>query len=193
MKIKKAIKRQNRTYKWFYIIMSLIFLLFPLAVFITDTTTPFVLSYLVFIEIFIIFSLLLISNKFKIKYSCRNNKLRIKCGWFGEDNIIFCDRVALVHTENKNDDMQIIIITSIKGRFFKPITENFFAKHTLAAAEYKKIKILYPDNVYYYTIVKYGGLQKYLLLDIIYKNCVKAKYTSTAIENIKIAREQIEI
>lgn len=193
MKIEKAIKKQKRTYKWFYIIMSLIFLLFPLAVFITETTTMFVLSYLMFIEIFIVFSLLLISNKFKIKYSCRNNKLKIKCGWFGEDNVIFCDKVTLVHTENKNDDMQIIIVTSTKGRFFKPITENFFAKHTLAAAEYKKIKILYPDNVYYYTIIRHGGLEKYLLLDIIYRNCVKANYSSISIENIKIARGQTEI
>lgn len=193
MKIEKAIKKQNRTYKWFYIIMSLIFLLFPLAVFMTETTTMFVLSYLMFIEIFIIFSLLLISNKFKIKYSCRNNKLKIKCGWLGKANVIFCDKVTLVHTENKNDDMQIIIVTSTKGRFLKPITKNFFAKHTLAAAEYKKIKILYPDNVYYYTIIRHGGLEKYLLLDIIYRNCVKANYSSISIENIKIARGQIEI
>ena len=36
-------------------------------------------------------------------------------------------------------------------------------------------------------------LKKYNLLDEIYKNCVRASYTSSAIENIKIAREQIEI
>ncbi len=32
-----------------------------------------------------------------------------------------------------------------------------------------------------------------MLLDVIYKNCVRASYTYSAIENIKIAREQREL
>ena len=37
------------------------------------------------------------------------------------------------------------------------------------------------------------NLRKYIFLDNIYRNCVKAAYTTSAIENIKIARGQNEI
>ena len=52
------------------------------------------------------------------------------------------------------------------------------------------LEIIYPDTIFYYQVIKRGGLKKYLLLDTIYKNCVKAVYTDDCIQNIKIARGQ---
>ena len=45
----------------------------------------------------------------------------------------------------------------------------------------------------YFQVINCGELNKYILLDNIYKNCVNAIYTSSAIESIKIARGQKEI
>ncbi|SHK64267.1 hypothetical protein SAMN02745163_04176 [Clostridium cavendishii DSM 21758] len=195
MNIKKAIVKQNKNYKMFYTIMWALFFILPVAALLTGNTSMFIIIYLVFVEVLIVVSLFLISNNVKLKYSCSNNKLKMKLGWFGEEILLLCDKVVLVHTEKKLEDMEIVIVTSLKlrGDKLRPITKSFFKKHPLAAEEYKKIKIRYPDSKYTYMIIKKGALNKYNLLNDIYRNCVKATYTSKAIENIKIARCQKEI
>lgn len=50
--------------------------------------------------------------------------------------------------------------------------------------------ILGKAGEYYFQVIRRGGLKKYLLLDLIYKNCVRATYTEESIQNIKIARGQ---
>lgn len=195
MDINKAIKKQKNNYTTFFIVICLIFIILPIAVLLTGSITIFFLSYLAFIETFIIISCILISSNLKMKYSCTNNKLKIKSGWFGQENIILCDKVNLVHTEKHLDDMEIVILTAvkIKNKCFKPITKDFLKKYPLAAVEYKNIKTLHPDIRYYYIVIKKGGIKKYMLLDIIYRNCVKAVYTASSIDNIKIARGQMDI
>ena len=56
-----------------------------------------------------------------------------------------------------------------------------------------RIKKIRQDCLYYFQVINCGELNKYVLLDNIYRNCVNAVYTSSAIENIKIARGQKEI
>ena len=56
-----------------------------------------------------------------------------------------------------------------------------------------RLKRINKNTIYYFQIIKYGELKKYMLLDNIYKSCVNAIYTEAAIENIKIARGQKEI
>ena len=67
---------------------------------------------------------------------------------------------------------------------------NFFTLILLKFSN-KKIKEKNPDKKYYFQVIKRGGLKKYLLLDSIYRNCVKAVYTDESIQNIKIARGQM--
>ncbi len=73
----------------------------------------------------------------------------------------------------------------------RPVDKNFLKRYPQIAEEYNNIKQQNPLRDYYFQIVKRGGLRKYLLLDSIYKNCVKAIYTDDSIQNIKIARGQI--
>ena len=75
----------------------------------------------------------------------------------------------------------------------KPINKEFVKKYEEAAVEYKRLKTINKDMVYYFKIIKNGELKKYILLDNIYRNCVNATYTTSAIDNIKIARGQKEI
>ena len=91
--------------------------------------------------------------------------------------------------------MEIIIVTNVKfkNKRLKPITKGFMHRYPEVAKEYEKLHKKNPEIIYYFQIVRKGALKKYLMLDQIYKNCVKAVYTTSAIENIKIARGQNDI
>ncbi|WP_286909100.1 hypothetical protein [Clostridium sp. UBA1652] len=195
MNISKAIKKQKKSSKRFKILMIFIFILLPIIVLLTDMTQAFFIAYLVFIETLILLALIHKVNWEKIEFSCHNNKLKYKCGLFSKELLILCDKVQLVHTEKSKDDMEIIIISTVrfKNKNYKPITQGFLKKYPMVNEEYIKIKKLNPENMFYFLIIRKGSLVKYNLLDIIFKNCVKATYTLDAIENIKIARGQKEI
>ncbi|WP_160678359.1 hypothetical protein [Clostridium sp. C8-1-8] len=195
MHISKAIKKQKKSYRWFLTSMLFLLVTLPIVVFLLGKTTLFYISYLIFLEVFILISIFIVININAIDFQCVNNKLKINTGILKKKNVILCDKVVLVHTEGKNENMEIIIVTTLKVRnkFIRPITKSFFKKYPYAASEYKKIKLIKPEEIYYFTIIKNGGLKKYQLLDLVYKNCVKAVYTDLSIENIKIARGQMEI
>lgn len=192
MNIYKALKKEKKSIKRFYIIMLILFISLPLAVYLTGLTSFFYLSYLAFIEFLIFVAVINKVNYTTIKYSCSNNRLKYKSGIFSKNNLILCDKVALVHTSKIEQDMEIIIVTSIKFRNkgLKLVTEGFLKRYKTIENEYLKLKKLNPDTIFYYQIIRRGGLKKYLLLDLIYKNCVKAVYTEEGIQNIKIARGQ---
>ena len=192
MDIFKAIKKEKKFLKKFYIIMILIAIILPFIVLLTGLTTPFYLSYLMFIEFLIIVAVINKTNYHKLTYSCNNNRLRFKGGLWGKVSMIFCDKVVLVHTEKIEEEMEIIIVTSVnfKNRMLKPVLKGFLKRYPLITEEFLRIKELQPEGVYYYQVIRRGGLNKYMLLDSIYKNCVKATYTEECIQNIKIARGQ---
>lgn len=89
--------------------------------------------------------------------------------------------------------MEIIIIStmSFRNKSLRPIVKGFLKKYPKVQEELKKVSNYDNQKKYYFQIIRKGGLSKYLLLDTIYKNCVKAIYTNDCIENIKIARGQI--
>lgn len=193
MDINKAIRKQKKSYKIFVLSMCFIFFILPLALFLYGDITWFLLSYLLFIEVMIVTALIARVIWEKLYFQCQNNKLKIKVGIFNSYNyIVLCHKVALVHTEKEKEDMEIVITTTVKGRNrrIRPIDIDFHKKYPVAARAYNKLKKINPENDYYYLVVKRGGYYKYQLLDLIYKNCVKAVYTDDAIENIKFARGQ---
>ena len=192
MDIYTAIKKERFNLKVFFITMFVISIILPIAVILTNLTTIFYLSYLGVIEFLIVISIIIRLNYYKVIYRCSNNKLIFKIGIFTKENLIICDKVALVHTNKSDYDLEIVIITSVKfkNRSLREIDKNFFRRYPQVESEYNYIKKLNPDKEYYFQVIKRGGLKKYLLLDIIYKNCVKAIYTEESIQNIKIARGQ---
>jgi len=192
LNIEKALKREKKHIKRFYIIMIILEIIMPLAVYLTGLTTLFYLSYLLFMELLIVAVIINKINYTRLKFFCSNNRLKFRSGVLSKENLIFCDKVILVHTEKIEENMDIIIITSVnfKNRGLKIINNSFFKKYSLISKEYLKIKNANPETLYYYQIIKRGGLKKYILLDTIYKNCVKAEYTNQGIQNIKIARGQ---
>lgn len=193
MNIYTAIKREKFHLKVFLITMGIISVILPGALILTGLTSIFYMSYVIFIEFLIVIAIIIKMNAYKVEYRCLNNRLMFKAGIFSKENLIICDKVVLVHTSKSDYDLEIVIITSVvfKNRGLRPIDKNFLKRYPQITEEYNDIKKLNPKKDYYFQVIKRGGLKKYLLLDSIYKNCVKAIYTDESIQNIKIARGQL--
>lgn len=194
MHIEKAIKNQKRNLKVFMILMISMSLILPLALFLYGNINWFLLSYMIFIEVMIICAIISKYNWGKIEFQCLNNKLKLKVGILGQTTLIFCEKISIVHTTKNKEEMEIIIISStkIKNKRAKPINEGFYKRYPMLAKKYENEKKENPEKDYYFFIIKKGGFYKYNLLDVIYKNGVKAMYTDETIENITIARGQKE-
>lgn len=195
MKIEKALKKEQKSIKRFYISMFLLFVTLPLVFLISQVKSLFIMIYLYSLEILIIISCISKANYHNLKFTAKNNKLKFKSGLFGKEAILLCDKVVLVHTNKVGEDLNIVLVSTSKFRnnYLKPITKIFMKKYPEASNSYIKIKKNNPEEIYYFQVIKRGALKKYILLDEIFKNCVKAQYTASAIENIKIARGQIEL
>lgn len=192
MDIYKALKWEKKLIKRFYIMMFLISFILPIIMMLVGKNTLFYVGYLAVIEVLILIAVIMKLNLTKIKYSCSNNKLKFKSGIFSKEQLMLCDKVAIVHTEKIEEDMEIVLLTTVRFRntSLKPVTKGFLKKYSRVMYEYTAQKELEPEKVFYYQVIKRGGLKKYLFLETVYKNCVKAVYTEEAIENIKIARGQ---
>lgn len=193
MDIYKAIKKEKSNLKIFFITMAIIALLLPLVLVITGMLSIFYISYVVLIYILIVLAVIIKLNSYKVEYRYLNNRLLFKAGIFAKEYLIICDKVVLVHTNKSDYDLEIILITNVvfKNRGLRPVDNNFLKKYPQIVEHYNAIKQLNHSKDYYFQVVRRGGLKKYLLLDVIYRNCVKAIYTDESIQNIKIARGQL--
>lgn len=195
MKINKALKKEKNHKMQFFMLMFMLFIILPLVAFLAQIKNIFLWIYLLAIEGLIIISCINKWNYHRLKFNCSNNKLKFNSGLFSKESVILCDKVAVVYTDKTKEEMDIILITTsrFRNKYLKPITKAFIKRYPEAAEEYLKVKKINPEENYYFQVIKKGALKKYNLLDEIYKNCVRASYTASAIENIKIAREQIEL
>ncbi|MFW2489848.1 hypothetical protein ACN077_14960 [Clostridium chromiireducens] len=193
MDIYKAIKKERLHLKMFLITMTIIGSVLPLILIVTGLTTIFYTSYVVFIEILIIISIIIKMNAYKVEYRYSSNRLIFKVGILSKESLIICDKVILVHTNKSDYDLEIVLVTSVKfkNRGLRLIDPNVLKRYPQIADEYNVVKQINPQRDYYLQVIKRGGLKKYLLLDSIYRNCVKATYTDDSIQNIKIARGQL--
>lgn len=187
MELNKAIRKQKKSYKRFMLTMSFIFFVLPFILMATKQIKLFFISYLGVIEILIIASILFRTSLQSLSYEIDMDRLKIKQGILGVTYGINCKKLALVHTEEKEDGMDLIILATAKQRNKKNnlVNKEFLMKHAVFSHEYNKIKRSYPEYEYYYFVIKKGGFIKYKLLLDMYKYCVNAKFTEDAIENIK--------
>lgn len=195
MKIEKALKKQRMYNKLFIVFMFFLAIFLPIITYLAYVNTFTIVAFLILIELLIFIAIIRKANSCTLKFVCANNKLKFSTGLFSSYAYIQCDRVAIVHTNKEREEMEIIIVTrgKVKNQKMKPINKEFVKKYEEAAVEYKRLKTINKDMVYYFKIIKNGELKKYILLDNIYRNCVNATYTTSAIDNIKIARGQKEI
>lgn len=195
VKLEKALKKQNRQKKKIFIVMYFLAVFLPVITYLAYIDSIFIWGFLGVIEIFIIYEILSMINNHKLEFELSNNHLRIKSGIFSSKSLIYCDKVVTVHTSKVLEDMEIILIsiTNTKNKRLRPVTKEFEKKYKEASDEINRLKKINASTVYYYQVIKRGALYKYILLDKIYKSCVNASYTDSAIDNIKIARGQSEI
>ncbi|MCM0649775.1 hypothetical protein NBE98_15520 [Clostridium swellfunianum] len=187
MDINKAIRKQEKSHKRFLFFLGFIFFTMPLVVFLTRRYNLFFMIYLGIIELLILTAILATISSNYISYSSDDYKIKLKLKRFGEGFNIICDKVALVHAEGYGPDMSIIILMTSRFRNKKidEVNEEFLKKYQYVSHHYYKIKKLNPESNYFYLVVKKGYYHKYRLLDMIYRNCVKAYYTEETVEKIK--------
>lgn len=193
MDIYTAVKKEKKSVKIFFISMIIIALILPIAVIITNLTTFFYFAYLGVIEFLIVISMIIRLNYYKVEFKCMNNKLMFKTGILTKQYLIICDKVVIVHTNKSDYDLEIIIVTTLnfRNKSLRKVDDNFLRKYPQIRSNIDYLnRVNGEDKKYYFQIVRRGGLKKYLLLDCIYKNCVRAIYTEQSIQNIKIARGQ---
>ena len=193
MNINKAVKIEKKQFRLFLFFMFFLAVMLPLALVVTNLFNIFYILFLLLIEVLICFTIVIKLNGYKIQFRCINNRLIFKTGIFSKDSLIICDKVDLVHTNNCDYDLEIVIITNVKFRNkrLREVDNNLFKKYPQIKKYYTKLQDNNPEKKYFFQVVKRGGLKKFLLLDIIYRNCVKAIYTNESIQNIKIARGQM--
>lgn len=197
MNIDKAIRKQKKSYKRFLLSMCFIFFALPTALVLSKTFYIFYIIYLVIVELLILVSIFIRISNESLSFKNDGYRLKILLGIKNKKIDIIAEKVLLVHVEdifskeNQVIDFKIILLTGSKFRSdrMRPISIDFLQRHSYVAYHYNRIKMIYPEKMYYYTIIKRGGLNKYPLLDIIYKNCVHAYFTEEAIEKIKFYRK----
>lgn len=192
MDIYKALKKEKKSIKRFYILMITLAIFLPTALWLTSIINNFFIIYLLVLECLILFAILKKWDSTKLEFKYKNNKLRFVSGLFSRGCLIICDKIAIVHAEGMEDDMRIILVSKgrIRNRGMKPVTKAFLKRYPEINEEYIRIKRIEEEEIYYFQIIKKGGLKKYPLLNEIFTYCVKAHYTENCVENIKIARGQ---
>jgi membrane protein YdbS with pleckstrin-like domain len=187
MELNKAIRKQKKSYKIFMLSMSFIFFIMPLALRLLNKLSLFFLSYLVLLELLIVIAVVVKTNYESFSYEINLDRLVMKDGIFKSQYNISCEKVQLVHAEEREDgiDLVILITSRVRNKKIKLIDKELLKKYAVVSHEYSIIKKLNPETEYYYIVIKRGGFVKYNLLLDLYKNCVKAKYTRSSIENIK--------
>ncbi|MCQ2969639.1 MAG: hypothetical protein MJ191_05945 [Clostridium sp.] len=193
MEINRALKRIRKKENIFFIIMGVLSVLIPTLAYLANLKNIFIYAYIAVIEFLILIAILAKINTCTLRFKYYNNRFNIRQGLLLRENIIICDKVAIVHTNKEREDIEIIIVTSTKlrNKRARPIVSGFLKKYPEVEHEYNRLKKMNEGQKYYFQIIRSGSLRKYIFLENIYTTCVKSSYTPAAIESIKIARGQI--
>jgi hypothetical protein len=161
----------------------------PIVLYFSKIYTIFLVVYLSVIEVLIIVAILVRKDSAVLCYSFSYGKFKFSQGIAKKGFNISCEKVAFVHVEKseEKDGIDIIMLTTsrLRNKNIRMVDQDFLKKYAYVSHEYKKIKLSYPEEQYYYIVISKGGLIKYRALMDLYKNCVKAKYSVEAIEAIK--------
>ena len=137
MKIEKALKKQKRYNKLFIIFMFFLAIFLPIITYLAYIRTFTMLAFLLLIEILIFISIIRKVNDYTLNFICANNKLKFRDGLFSSYTYIQCDRIAIVHTNKNNEDMEIIVVTrgKVKNQKMKLINKEFMKKYEEAGID----------------------------------------------------------
>ncbi|OFI06196.1 hypothetical protein CLOACE_12290 [Clostridium acetireducens DSM 10703] len=197
MNINKAIKKQNKSYKRFMLFMCFVFFTLPLLLFLYKKANLFFIMYLIINEILLLLVVLIRINNEYLKIKKDSYKIKIKSGIFSEEINIVWDKVVFIGIEkfirkyDNEEDFKIILISTSKFRNDRMLAlkETFILNHPLMEDYYINLKKIYCNEELFYTIISKGKYYRYLLLDVLYRNCVKAYFDKEAINKIKMYRE----
>jgi hypothetical protein len=190
MDIDKVLRKQRKSYKRFMLSMGFIFLLLPMALNLSGKFNIFFIFYLVFIESLVLLSMVIRYNEEYLQYKVNGLKLMIIIGATKVKYNISTDKVAIVHIlqTEKYFDLMIVTKSRFRNKKMQHLDFKILEKHNEVDRVYNKIKMPKEDP-YFFFIIRKGGIKKYLLLNFLYKYCVNATFTESAVEKIKECRK----
>jgi hypothetical protein len=190
MDIDKVLRKQRKSYKRFMLSMGFIFLLLPIALNVSGKFNVFFIFYLILLEALVLLSMAIRYNEEYLSFKVQGLKLTIITSAAKIKYNISIDKVAIVHVLNNEKYFDLLIIT--KSRFrnkrLQHLDFKVLDKYSEVDRVYNKIKMP-NEGPYFFFIIRKGGIKKYLLLNFLYKNCVNANFTESAVEKVKECRK----
>lgn len=191
MDFDKALRKQTLKYRLFLLAMGFIFLFNPLALVIAEAEEIRYIVILCLIETLIIVAILVKVKNLHLKTTLEMDTINIESGFPPKQALILLDSILGVAVENSGSNVRVILI--IKGnkrsKLFKNVNLAKLKKEASFFSLVEKISRLKKEEKLQYFIISSGGIKKYKLLDILYKRCTKAIFTSNSITEIKKYRE----
>jgi hypothetical protein len=190
MDIDKVLRKQKKSYKRFMLSMGFIFLLLPMALSLSGKVNIFFIFYLVFIETLVLLSMVIRYNEEHLLYNVNGLKLTLIVGATRLKYNISTDKVAIVHTlqSEKYFDLMIITKSRFRNKRLQHLDFKILENYNEVDRVYNKIKMP-QEGPYFFFVIRKGGIKKYQLLNFLYKNCVSATFTESAVEKVKECRK----
>lgn len=165
--------------------MGFVLLILPFAMIWFKRYNIFFIVYLAIMEFLILAAMLFRYNEEHLRYRILDTRIVIKEGAPHARYIAIFKKIAIVHVFKCDNYFNIMVVstTRIRNKNFKHLDFKVRDKVPEVAKLYN-ITHMPDDDPYYYFLVRKGGAKKYLLLDLLYRNCTDAKFTDQAIEKV---------
>lgn len=186
MNINKAIRKQKKSFVRFMLTSGFVFFVLPMVLILSGNKNMFFVVYLVIIEIMItILVLRRIDNEYLRFYF--DVRLNMELGLQMQKYSINPEKVVYVDVKNSGNLLNIIIIlkSNLRNPRIKKLEYKIISEYPNINNFLKDIIIENIENNYHYLIIDKGGFYKYKLLDLIYRSCVRACFSSNAISKLK--------
>lgn len=186
MDIDKVLRKQRKSYKRFMLSMGFIFVLLPIALYISRVFNIFFILYLMVVETLVLFSMLIRYNEEYLSYNINGTKLHIVTGATKIKYSISSEKVAIVHVlpNEKYFDLMIVTKSRFRNKRLHHLDFRVLERYPEVEKIYNKLKMP-EEGPYYFFYVRKGGIKKYLLLNFLYKHCVSATFSESSVEKIK--------
>lgn len=200
MNLKKRLKKEKTNKTRVMLICSTIMILIPYMVVVLNDEGifkgwefNFALSYAILVDVLLFLYILKSISDMHLSFYVNQQKIKIKDGLFKLYFQIQLQKVIYVDIiKRKNDDFEIFIIIK-KGKRNKkcvPFNIEFIESHPEFRLTYEYLSDKNTVVDFLGTYIRKGGVKKYYLLYVLFKNSYNSECSKTALEYVKRFMEE---
>lgn len=203
MNIKKRSKKEKGLLRRSGLIILVLILIIPYMIFVLNeegifdsSEYLFALIYASVIDLLLFFYFLKRMNDQCLEFLIKGRKLRISSGWFSFAYAISLDKIVYVDVlEGTKQSFEIVVLMK-KGKVNKKL-EEFNAGFVKTRQQYKPVyEHLSRNNTivdFQCTRIQKGGVRKFKLLYVLFKNAVQGEFSSRAVDYVKKYMEEYNV